>query len=465
MRGAYASSVGALALLVLAALASVPLPVHAVPRHDVSITDFAFEPATTTLEPGDFVLWFNFGQVAHSVVSDDARFADSATIAPGSAYQVTFPSAGTYPFHCGLHPAMTGRVQVVEGGVPPSITMTSPAEGARVAGSASVRGTVWDPDGDTLTVEVRVDQGNWMPATLTLTNNTGGHWQFAWDSRGVPDGNHLVAARVGDGVSTVETQPRAVTVRNAAAPVVAITSPAEGATVAGTINITGTFENPYGFSRRVEVRTAGGEWRPATTTAASPAGRLAWAIAWDTRQAADGVATIEAQAVDASAIVGSVNRTVTVANQPTDAGEGGEEAANETGPAPAPAFRFLRFTGPADVHRLGGGEYVAQIENFGNLAGGTTLRLRIGGRGSDPEGEPVQVSLQAGQRANATLTFVAGDRFSTQRIVLYAVTSEGVESEPVGVYVRESTDLPATAAWLGVASVAIAGLAAARRRP
>ena len=73
----------------------------------------AFTPATLTIHPGESVTW-NWVTGFHSVVSDSTpkAFGDSPAQASGQ-FIATFPSAGTYPYHCGIHGAMmTGTIVV-----------------------------------------------------------------------------------------------------------------------------------------------------------------------------------------------------------------------------------------------------------------------------------------------------------------------------------------------------------------
>jgi plastocyanin len=37
---------------------------------------------------------------------------DSGSVAPGGTFSMTFPTAGTFPYHCGIHPNMVGTVTV-----------------------------------------------------------------------------------------------------------------------------------------------------------------------------------------------------------------------------------------------------------------------------------------------------------------------------------------------------------------
>ena len=76
----------------------------------VSISNFKF-PAETTIEAGDTVVFVNDDDTIHSVVGDDNSF-HSDGLDTGDKFSYTFAKAGTVPYHCGLHPFMTGKIIV-----------------------------------------------------------------------------------------------------------------------------------------------------------------------------------------------------------------------------------------------------------------------------------------------------------------------------------------------------------------
>jgi len=56
--------------------------------------------------------------VFHTVTSDDPTRAFDAGADPGKAATVRFDRAGTWPYHCGVHPDMKGVVRVCDGACP-----------------------------------------------------------------------------------------------------------------------------------------------------------------------------------------------------------------------------------------------------------------------------------------------------------------------------------------------------------
>jgi plastocyanin len=55
------------------------------------------------------VTWTNNDSVAHTVTGTD--FA-SSQLAPGSTFSHKFTTAGSFDYHCSIHPSMTGNVTV-----------------------------------------------------------------------------------------------------------------------------------------------------------------------------------------------------------------------------------------------------------------------------------------------------------------------------------------------------------------
>jgi plastocyanin len=77
----------------------------------VTIRNFAFSPANTTVKVGMTVVWTNADRVDHTVTANAGRFGSPAISANGT-FAFTFITPGAYPYHCSIHPSMRGFVVV-----------------------------------------------------------------------------------------------------------------------------------------------------------------------------------------------------------------------------------------------------------------------------------------------------------------------------------------------------------------
>lgn len=75
----------------------------------VSVANFAFDPATLNVSQGTTVVWTNNDTVPHNVVGDN--FA-SPTLNPGDQFSYTFNDGGSFAYKCTFHPQMNGVVMV-----------------------------------------------------------------------------------------------------------------------------------------------------------------------------------------------------------------------------------------------------------------------------------------------------------------------------------------------------------------
>ncbi|MBJ7348734.1 MAG: hypothetical protein JHC87_09215 [Thermoleophilaceae bacterium] len=88
-------------------------------------TSRLFEPATITVAQGATVTWGCNFAFPHTLASDDALWTTQTT---GTSFQHTFPVAGSFKFHCDIHAAMKGTVNVTAPAPPatgPTITKSS----------------------------------------------------------------------------------------------------------------------------------------------------------------------------------------------------------------------------------------------------------------------------------------------------------------------------------------------------
>lgn len=72
---------------------------------------FTFRPKMLKIAAGTTVVWKNMTQAPHTVSSDTGIF-DSGVISPGGTFTFKFTQAGTFAYHCNIHPFMTASVTV-----------------------------------------------------------------------------------------------------------------------------------------------------------------------------------------------------------------------------------------------------------------------------------------------------------------------------------------------------------------
>jgi plastocyanin len=88
---------------------STPTPTRG--ANEVFIQNFAFTPETITVAVNTTITWTNKDAAAHTVTSDIGIF-DSGTINANATYSHQFSVAGTYNYHCTIHPTMLAKVVV-----------------------------------------------------------------------------------------------------------------------------------------------------------------------------------------------------------------------------------------------------------------------------------------------------------------------------------------------------------------
>jgi plastocyanin len=79
--------------------------------HNIDIVDFSFSPQNLTVMVGDTVIWTNQDNVPHTSTSDTGIW-DSGTLTNGQTFMWMFNSTGDFPYHCTVHPSMTGMISV-----------------------------------------------------------------------------------------------------------------------------------------------------------------------------------------------------------------------------------------------------------------------------------------------------------------------------------------------------------------
>jgi plastocyanin len=100
----------ALVLVGVSLLVFVPSSVGAATA-EVNILFSDYRPSQLDVLPGETVTWTNVSLRTHTVTSDSDLF-DSGEVAGGETFARRFDTVGTYPYHCIIHPSITGEVDV-----------------------------------------------------------------------------------------------------------------------------------------------------------------------------------------------------------------------------------------------------------------------------------------------------------------------------------------------------------------
>lgn len=85
-------------------------PSNPVLTTSVTLGNDFFSPASIQVSPGATVTWnWPSDVVTHNVTFSDVSSGDQG---PGASFSKTFPTAGTFSYHCTIHSGMNGTVLV-----------------------------------------------------------------------------------------------------------------------------------------------------------------------------------------------------------------------------------------------------------------------------------------------------------------------------------------------------------------
>ncbi len=145
---------------------------------------------------------------------------------------------------------------------PPTVSVSSPAEGATVLGSVPVNASASDNVGVT-SVQFTLDGANLGAA------DTSAPYSVSWNTATAANGAHVLRAIARDAATNSTTSaPVNVTVNNPAPdttpPTVAVSAPAAGATVSGTTPVSANASDNVGRGRASSSPSTGPTWAPTT---------------------------------------------------------------------------------------------------------------------------------------------------------------------------------------------------------
>jgi chitinase len=188
---------------------------------------------------------------------------------------------------------------------PPTIAITAPTSGSKLSGTVAVTATASD-NVSVASVQFQIDGANVGGADAASP------YGFTWDTTKATNASHTIRAIAIDGAGNSTTSAAVtVTVSNTptdtTAPTVSISSPTNGATVSGVVNVTANATDNVGVATvqfQVDGANAGG------LDGATP-----YAYSWDTTKLANGTHRLDAIAKDAAGnTTTSALLTVTVNN-------------------------------------------------------------------------------------------------------------------------------------------------------
>ncbi len=78
-------------------------------------SEWGYDPKEIRVASGTTVTFTNAGVIFHTVTSDGAQRLFDVSANPGESATLAFEKAGTFPYHCGVHPDMKGVVHVCSG--------------------------------------------------------------------------------------------------------------------------------------------------------------------------------------------------------------------------------------------------------------------------------------------------------------------------------------------------------------
>ena len=72
----------------------------------------SYNPNPTTMKVGQTIAWHNQDTTAHTSTKDSGGFDTGTVNAGATSSPITMGTAGTFTYHCTIHPGMVGSITV-----------------------------------------------------------------------------------------------------------------------------------------------------------------------------------------------------------------------------------------------------------------------------------------------------------------------------------------------------------------
>ncbi len=206
----------------LALLAAACLAGRGATTNLVRMGNYFFTPTNLTINAGDTVTWSNTVlNPPHDTTGPTNLWASSQFASPNK-FSFTFTNAGSYPYVCAIHvvahPEQTGLVSVVSApNLPPTVSITNPANGAVFSAPATFALAAAAADSDGSVTQVQFFRG---PNSLGIDTTS----PYSVPVSGLGAGTNIFSAVATDNAGARATNAITVIVTNSAATGVTITN-------------------------------------------------------------------------------------------------------------------------------------------------------------------------------------------------------------------------------------------------
>ncbi len=252
----------------------------------------------------------NVGVTKVEFLVDGTIIATDATVPYGITWDTSTVLDGSHTltvkaFDAGGNQANATRTVTVDN-TPPTVSVSSPVSGAQLSGMATFTASATDASG-VKSVQFLVDG-------VPVGTDTTAPYSIIWNTSGASNGWHDITAKATDQLNNVGTSgPVSVNISNTVVdntpPTITLTTPANGATVSGSVGITASASDNVG----VKDVTFSVDGIDIATDNNSP-----YATSWNSGTVTNGNHLIVATATDLAGNNASKNVTVNVSNTGVD---------------------------------------------------------------------------------------------------------------------------------------------------